>query len=77
MDKNSTKNKIEAGIYRVEFLPDVLSSMASYVQQCINNGEDISGYYKEIIQTGLFQDSEGKIVEYDSNTGTLRTSDDY
>ena len=75
--KESVKKVLNEGTYQVDTLPDILSNMASYAEQCINNGEDVSGYYSEIIETGLFHDSEGKTVDYDSNSGMLRTSDDY
>lgn len=75
--KESVKRVLNEGTYQVDTLPDILSNMASYAEQCINNGEDVSGYYSEIIETGLFHDSEGKTVDYDSNSGMLRTSDDY
>ena len=75
--RESVKRVLNEGTYQVDALPDILSNMASYAEQCINNGEDVSGYYSEIIETGLFHDSEGKTVDYDSNSGMLRTSDDY
>lgn len=75
--KESVKRVLNEGTYQVDTLPDILSNMASYAEQCINNGEDVSGYYSEIIETGLFHDSEGKTVDYDINSGMLRTSDDY
>jgi hypothetical protein len=56
-------------------LPQILENMASYAQQCINNGEDVSAYYNEIIKTGLFHDSEGKPV-YDDN-GQMSVTDEY
>ena len=49
-----------------EDLPEVLRSMADYVQHRIDNGEDVSGYFDGITSTGLFHDSEGRITERSS-----------
>ena len=43
-------------------LPTILKNMANYVKQCMVNGEDVSGYFGEITNCGLFEDSEGKVV---------------
>ena len=51
--------------------------MASYAEQCIRNGEDVSDYYTEIVRTGLFSDSEGKTVDYDPKSSGLITTGDY
>lgn len=50
-----------------ENLPEILQSMADYVQECMANNEDISQYFSEIANTGLFHDSEGKVEKIKKN----------
>ena len=75
--KESVKKILREGVYSPNNLPEILENMASYVDDCINNGEDVSDYYREIVRTGLFHDSEGKTVDYDANSNRLRTTGDY
>ena len=58
-----------------ENLPEILQSMADYVKQCVNNNEDISQYFSEIVRTGLFHDSEGKVEKIEN--GVVITKTDY
>lgn len=51
-----------ARIIKASELPELLNNMASYAEQCIGNGEDVQDYFSEIVATGLFSDSEGKVV---------------
>ena len=77
MIEESVKRALKETTYYGENLPEILENMADYARQCLNNGEDLSDYYREIVNTGLFHDSEGKTVDYDSNTNMLRTTGDY
>jgi hypothetical protein len=62
-DTPSRSHTIEEVIEHVPSdLPTILKNMANYVKQCIANGEDVSGYFGEITNCGLFEDSEGKVV---------------
>ncbi len=60
-------------IYTPTDLPTILRNMASYAEECIHNGEDMADYYKEILETGLFHDSEGEGVLYADNTFRVMT----
>ena len=75
--KESVKRVLSEGVYSPNNLPEILENMADYVNNCINNGDDVSGYYQEIVSTGLFEDSEGKTVDYDSDSYRLQTTSDY
>lgn len=46
-------------IYKVKDLSDILRMMADYAEE----QEDTSGYFQEIVNTGLFHDAIGKVVE--------------
>lgn len=54
--------------YTAKDLPTILQGMADYTQGCIYNGEDVTGYFEELIKTGLFHDSEGKVMSYENGT---------
>ena len=59
--------------YTKNDLPSILRAMAEYVENCNNSGEDITGYFKEIFSTSLFEDSEGKVQSFDNGKLTVRT----
>lgn len=51
--------------YSVGSLEVILEEMASYVQSLTI--EETTNYFKEIIQSGLFHDAIGKVVEINEN----------
>lgn len=51
--------------YSVGSLEVILEEMASYVQSLTI--EEKTNYFKEIIQSGLFHDAIGKVVEIKEN----------
>lgn len=51
--------------YSVGSLEVILGEMASYVQSLTI--EETTNYFKEIIQSGLFHDAIGKVVEINEN----------
>ena len=67
----------ESATYTPMDLPEILENMADYVRQCIEWDDDVEEYYDEIINTGLFEDSEGKEQSYDRETGEFTTRTDY
>lgn len=60
---------------KVKNLPALLRSMAEYVEDCMLWDDDIKDYFNEIADTGLFHDSEGKIVDIKGES--IYVSNDY
>lgn len=59
--------------YSANNLPEILRNMADYAEECMRNGEDIGGYFVETVNSGLFHDSEGKVLQSSEESVTFVT----
>lgn len=71
MEKLNFRQPTSARIFTPKNLPAILRSMADYAEQCIDDEEVIGGYFLEIVESGLFHDSEGKVLEADEESCTV------
>lgn len=58
-----------------ENLATVLEGMAGYVRSIDDCEDELSAYFSEITETGLFSDSEGDVVE--AGDGYVKVRTDY
>lgn len=64
----------ESNQHTVNDLVDILEDMANYVEHCQSVGdESVNGYFREIIETGLYHDAIGKSTDFSNGVNTFVT----
>lgn len=59
--------------YTISNLSNILRDMADYVDDDCADLDELKEYFSEIVNTGLFHDAEGKIIEQTDTSVTITT----